>query len=59
MVTKKKRKTTKRKTRIVYRERPMDSAERSLDRTTQMVGNVMIAGMGLGLAGAIIGSINK
>lgn len=31
--------------------------EKTMQATTQMVGNVAIAGMGIGLAGAVIGSL--
>ena len=35
------------------------SMERTMEATTRMVGNVAIAGMGIGLAGAVIGGLNK
>lgn len=35
------------------------SMERTMEATTRMVGNVAIAGMGIGLAGAVIGGLGK
>ena len=53
MVTKK-RKTTKRKTRVVYvRE------DDSLDRTTRFVGNMMVLGIGASLVGGMLGGMSK
>jgi hypothetical protein len=36
---------------------PVDSMERTMETTTKMVGNVAIAGMGIGLAGAVLSRI--
>ena len=55
MVTKK-RKTTRRKTRVVY---VREQREDSLDRTTRTVGNLMVLGVGVGLMGAMLGGMNK
>lgn len=33
------------------------SMERTMEATTRMVGNVAIVGMGIGLAGAVIGGL--
>jgi hypothetical protein len=38
---------------------PVDSMERTMEATTKMVGTVAIAGMGIGLAGAIIGGMGR
>jgi hypothetical protein len=35
----------------------IESMNKTMQTTTQMVGNVAIAGMGIGLAGAVIGMI--
>lgn len=54
MVIKKKRKTTARKTRVVYvRE------EDSLDRTARTVGNLAVLGLGIGMVGGVLGAMNK
>lgn len=53
MVTKK-RKTTRRKTRVVYvRE------ENGLDSTVRTVGNLAVLGLGIGLVGGMLGGMNK
>jgi len=38
---------------------PVDSMERTMEAITKMVGTVAIAGMGIGLAGAIIGGMGR
>jgi hypothetical protein len=56
-----KTKTTKRKPQ--KRKSPefegIKSMERTMEATTQMVGNVAIAGMGVALAGSVIGGLGK
>jgi len=54
MVTKK-RKTTKRKTRVVY----VREEDNSLDRTMGTVGNLMVLGLGMGMVGGMLGGMNK
>ena len=52
--TKKKRKTTARKTRVVYvRE------DDGLDRTVRTVGNLAVLGIGLGLVGGMLGGMRR
>lgn len=54
-----KTKTTKKKPQ--KRKSPefegIKSMERTMEATTRMVGNVAIVGMGIGLAGAVIGGM--
>lgn len=54
-----KTKTTKKKSQ--KRKSPefegIKSMEKTMEATTRMVGNVAIAGMGIGLAGAVIGGM--
>jgi len=56
-----KTKTTKRKPQ--KRKSPefegIKSMERTMEATTRMVGNVAIAGMGIGLVGGVLGGIGK
>ena len=56
-----KTKTTKRKPQ--KRKSPefegIKSMERTMEATTKMVGTVAIVGMGVGLAGGIIGGLGK
>ena len=55
------RKTKTAKKRPQRRKSPefegIRSMERTMEATTRMVGNVAIAGMGIGLAGAIVGGM--
>lgn len=55
------RKTKTSKKRPQKRKSPefegIKSMERTMEATTRMVGNVAIAGMGIGLAGAVIGGL--
>jgi len=52
---------TQRKKRPQKRKSPefegIRSMERTMEATTKMVGTVAIAGMGIGLAGAVIGGM--
>jgi hypothetical protein len=53
------RKSTKRKQIKSPEFEGIKSMERTMEATTKMVGTVAIAGMGMALAGSIIGGLNK
>jgi hypothetical protein len=53
-----KTKSTKRKRKSPEFE-GIKSMEKTMKATTRMVGNVAIAGMGMALAGAVIGGMGK
>ena len=55
--TKRKQKRAPAKRRKTGLDAGIDSMNKTMRDTTQMVGNVAIAGMGIGLAGAVIGMI--
>jgi hypothetical protein len=55
--TKRKSKRASTKRRKTGLDAGIESMNKTMQTTTQMVGNVAIAGMGIGLAGAVIGMI--
>lgn len=52
-----KTKTTKKRPQRRKSMYAVDSMNRTMQATTQMVGNVAMAGMAVGLAGSVIGSL--
>jgi|WetSurMetagenome_2_1015567.scaffolds.fasta_scaffold160858_4 hypothetical protein len=54
--TKRKQKRASRK-KIIGLDAGIENMNKTMRSTTQMVGNVAIAGMGIGLAGSVIGMI--